>query len=102
MGHTISVLPICLVDSRMPDESWEATVDDRAVRSKRRMARSGAEGADREGSVPRTASVWASASKLSLLALSLLVASRQYYTYFHPERAQTRILSGRSCLPWQL
>lgn len=71
MGHAMSVLPICLVDSRMPDESWEATVADRAVRSKRTIARRGSEGVVEEGSVPRTASVCASASKLKLSALLL-------------------------------
>lgn len=65
IGYTMSVLPIFLVDSRMPDESWAATVDDKDVRSKRRTARRGTEGADGEGSVPRTANVCASVSKLS-------------------------------------
>jgi hypothetical protein len=58
--RAMSLLPVCFVEARMPDESWEGTLEGSEVRSKRRMVGRGVDG---EGKVPRAARVCAMGSK---------------------------------------
>jgi hypothetical protein len=86
-GRAMSLPPVCLVEARMPDESWEGTLEGSGVRSKRRMAGRGVDG---EGRVPRTARVCARVSSGIQRWDKVRVQ-----THFHPERVPTETPSDR-------